>query len=118
MTAPLLGLMAATFLLPWANPGLASTGKTTQMLASWYGSYFHGRTTANGEVYSMYGNTVAHKTLPFNTKLRICYKGCVDVRVTDRGPYWGGRELDLSYGAAQAIGMVDVGVADVDVTFL
>ena len=88
------------------------------MLTSWYGSYFHGRTTANGEVYNMYGHTAAHKTLPFGSKLRVCYKGCVDVRINDRGPYIGARELDLSYGAAKAIGMVDVGVADVEVTFL
>ena len=49
------------------------------MLTSWYGSYFHGRTTANGEVYNMYGLTAAHKTLPFGTKLRVCYqllRGC------------------------------------------
>ena len=65
------------------------------MLSSWYGSYFHGRTTANGETYNMYGHTAAHKSLPFGTKLRVCYQGCVDVRINDRGPYIGARELDL-----------------------
>ena len=88
------------------------------MLTSWYGGYFHGRTTANGETYNMYGHTAAHKTLPFNTELRVCYKGCVDVRINDRGPYVGARELDLSYGAAKAIGLIHPGVANVEVTYL
>ena len=88
------------------------------MLASWYGPYFHGRTTANGETYDMYGLTAAHKTLPFGTKLRVCYDGCVDVRINDRGPYIGARELDLSRGAAQIIGLINPGVANVQVSYL
>ena len=88
------------------------------MLASWYGPGFHGRTTANGERYDMHGLTAAHKTLPFGTKLRVCYNSCVDVRINDRGPFIGARELDLSYGAAQAIGLVSPGVANVEVTYL
>ena len=85
------------------------------MLTSWYGSYFHGRTTANGESYNMYGNTAAHKTLPFGTKLLVCYRGCTTVRINDRGPYLGGRELDLSYAAASQIGLLWAGV---DYTFV
>ena len=96
----------------------APANASTTMLASWYGSYFHGRTTANGESYNMYGHTAAHKTLPFGTKLRVCYNGCVDVRINDRGPYIGARELDLSHGAAQAIGLINPGVANVQVTYL
>ena len=88
------------------------------MLASWYGPGFHGRTTANGETYNMYGNTTAHKTLPFGTKLLVCYNGCVQVRVNDRGPFIGGRELDLSYGAASQIGLDGPGVDYVSVTYL
>ena len=88
------------------------------MLASWYGPGFHGRTTANGERYDMYGLTAAHKTLPFGTKLRVCYNSCVDVRVNDRGPFIGARELDLSKGAADAIGLTGPGVANVEVTYL
>ena len=91
---------------------------TESMLTSWYGSYFHGRTTANGEIYNMYGHTAAHKYLPFGTQLRVCYNECVDVRVNDRGPYIGGRQLDLSYGAASAIGLTYPGVAYTWVTFL
>ena len=89
-----------------------------QMLASWYGPGFHGRTTANGESYNMYGYTAAHRTLPFGTKLRVCYNGCVDVRINDRGPFIGARELDLSQGAAAAIGLDGPGVDYVEVTHL
>jgi len=88
------------------------------MLASWYGPGFHGRTTANGEVYDQMGYTAAHKTLAFGTRLRVCYQGCVDVRINDRGPFIGARELDLSYGAAHAVGLVGPGVANVEVTYL
>ena len=98
----------------FSSPAIAGQS----MLSSWYGSYFHGRTTANGESYNMYGYTAAHKTLPFGTRLRVCYKGCVDVRINDRGPYIGARQLDLSYGAAQAIGFTDVGVGYLDITYL
>ena len=95
-----------------------SASSAGRMLASWYGPYFHGRTTANGETYDMHGITAAHKTLPFGTELRVCYQGCVDVRINDRGPYIGQRELDLSYGAAKAIGLVEPGVATVSVIFI
>ena len=88
------------------------------MLASWYGPGFHGRTTANGESYNMYGHTAAHKTLPFGTRLEVCYQGCTTVRINDRGPFIGSRELDLSYGAAEAVGLVHPGVANVEVTYL
>ena len=95
-----------------------SASSAGTMLASWYGPYFHGRTTANGETYNMYGISAAHKTLSFGTKLRVCYQGCVDVRINDRGPYIDARELDLSYGAAKAIGLIEPGVATVSITYL
>ena len=105
-----------------AAAALFSVGTSVQaggsMLSSWYGSYFHGRTTANGETYNMYGHTAAHKSLPFGTKRRVCYQGCVDVRINDRGPYIGARELDLSYGAASRIGLLGPGVAWTTVTYL
>ena len=88
------------------------------MLSSWYGPGFHGRLTANGERYNMHGYTAAHKTLPFGTKLEVCYKRCTTVRINDRGPFIGARELDLSYAAAKDIGLVDPGVANVKVTYL
>ena len=95
-----------------------SASSAGTMLASWYGPGFHGRLTANGEVYDMHGITAAHKTLPFNTKLLVCYEGCVDVRINDRGPYIGQRELDLSYGAAKAVGLIEPGVAPVVIRYL
>ena len=88
------------------------------MLSSWYGGYFHGRTTANGETYDMYGLTAAHKTLPFGTQLRVCYQGCVNVRINDRGPYIKGRIIDLSRRAAGIVGMRKSGVAPVRVDIL
>ena len=96
----------------------ASALSAGTMLTSWYGPGFNGNLTANGERYDMYGISAAHKTLPFGTRLRVCYEGCVDVRINDRGPYIGARELDLSYGAAKAIGLIEPGVAEVSVTYL
>lgn len=84
--------------------------------ASWYGPGFHGRTTANGERYNQHGLTAAHKTMRFGTKLRVTNKRTgksVIVRVNDRGPYSGGRFLDLSKGAAQRIGITRTGVGSV-----
>jgi len=95
-----------------------SASATGSMLTSWYGPGFHGNYTANGEVYDQMAYTAAHKTLPFGTRLRVCYQGCVDVRINDRGPYIGDRELDLSRGAAEAIGLIHPGVAPVQVTYL
>ena len=106
-----IAIAAATCLSSPANAA-------ESMLTSWYGSYFHGRTTANGEIYNMYGYTAASPHLSFGTKLLVCYNGCVDVRINDRGPYVGGRQLDLSYGAAAQIGLLDVGVAYTEVTYL
>ena len=83
--------------------------------ASWYGPGFHGRTTANGEVYNQWGLTAAHKTLPFGTRVRVTNTRTgqsVVVRINDRGPFIGNREFDLSRGAADAVGLVGPGVAD------
>lgn len=89
-------------------------------MASYYGvgDGFHGRRTANGEIFDAYAMTAAHKTLKFGTCLIVTntYNGKkAKVRVNDRGPYSGGRILDLSYGAAQAIGMVSSGTARVKI---
>lgn len=88
------------------------------MLASFYGPGFHGNLTASGSIYNQYQATAAHKSLPFGTKLSVCYRTCEVVTITDRGPYIGARELDLSLGTADRIGMYDVGVANVEVTRL
>lgn len=86
--------------------------------ASYYADYFHGRTTANGETFNMHAMTAAHKTLPFGTQLRVTNESngeSVVVRVNDRGPFIRGRGIDLSKGAAQQIGMINAGVARVQV---
>lgn len=82
-----------------------------EALASWYGPGFAGLPTATGEPYNPLGYTAAHKTMPLGTELLVSYgSSSVAVTVNDRGPYFGGRELDLSQGAAQAIGLTDTGV--------
>jgi rare lipoprotein A len=87
-------------------------------LASHYGigDGYHGQTTANGERYNAYGKSVAHRWLPFGTKLRVTNQRngrSVIVRVNDRGPFVGGRDLDLSYGAFSSIASPGQGVASV-----
>jgi rare lipoprotein A len=91
---------------------------TLSVLTSWYGPGFHGNLTASGERYNQNGLTAAHKTLPFGTRLRVCFLRCAVVRVTDRGPYIHGRGIDLSKGAADAIGLTASGVGRVQVTRL
>ncbi len=83
------------------------------MLASWYGPGFHGRLTANGEIYNQFELTAAHKTLKFGTLLRLTNpqtNKSIIVRINDRGPYVESRELDLSYASAKALGIVKPGV--------
>lgn len=87
-------------------------------VASWYGPYFHGRTTANGERFNQMASTAAHKTLPFGTKLKVCYKTCEVVRINDRGPFIPGRDIDLSKGTASRIGLLGAGVAPVNIIIL
>jgi len=84
--------------------------------ASWYGMQFHQRKTASGERFDMGAFTAAHKTLPFNT--RVCVRSLVNgrevlVRINDRGPYAAGRVIDLSRAAADALGMVGLGIKQV-----
>jgi rare lipoprotein A len=86
--------------------------------ASWYGPRFHGKFTANGEVYDQMALTAAHKSLSFGTLLKITNPKngkSVIVRINDRGPYIEGRELDLSKGAAIELGILEKGVARVKV---
>ncbi len=84
--------------------------------ASWYGSKFHGRGTASGEIFDMYAYTAAHRTLPFNTRVRVTFLQTgreVVVRINDRGPHVAGRIIDLSWAAAEAIGLRACGVGQV-----
>lgn len=93
-------------------------GTTLVLFASWYGPGFHGRITASGTEFNRYAATAAHKSLPFGTRLRVCHQACEVVTITDRGPFIPGRSLDLSQGTAERIGMIDQGVARVQVTRL
>ena len=85
-------------------------------IASWYGPGFHGRQTANGEIYDMYGVSAAHKSLPFGTVVKVVEVdtgASVVVRINDRGPFVEGRIIDLSRGAAEKLGIVDKGITEV-----
>ena len=80
--------------------------------ASWYGSDFHGKKTANGERFNMYAMTAAHKTLPLSSYAEVTNlknHRSVIVRINDRGPYHGKRALDLSYAAAKVLGIRGTG---------
>jgi len=90
-------------------------------LASWYGDKFHGRPTASGEIYDMYGLSAAHKELPLGTLLRVNDPKTgrsIKVKVNDRGPFIGRRILDLSYGAAKKLGVVEAGVTTVKIEII
>ena len=98
-----------------------SGGKAISGSASWYGHGFHGRKTANGERYNMHGLTAAHRSLPFGTKVRVTNRKngkSVVVRINDRGPYAGGRVIDLSRGAAHAVSMMGAGVVPINLEVL
>ena len=89
-----------------------------RMVASYYYGKFHGRKTASGERFDQYALTCAHKTLPFQTILKVTNPKngkSVVVRVNDRGPFTRGRDIDLSYAAAQEIGLLQAGVIPVEV---
>ena len=98
------------------------TGSTElEGVASYYAHEFDGRTTANGEVYDMNALTAAHRSFPFGTLLRITNVEngkSVVVRVNDRGPFVEGRIIDLSLGAAKAVGMIQHGTTMVKIDIL
>jgi rare lipoprotein A len=90
-------------------------------IASWYGRPYHGRKTASGEIYNMYGISAAHRTLPFGTRVRVhdLDNGKeVEASINDRGPFIEGRIIDLSYGAAKVIHLDIDGVARVKLEIL
>jgi len=99
-------------------PPLPLVGTTETGLASWYGHPYDGRPAADGEVYNMETLVAAHRTLPFNTWVRVVNldnSKSVDVRIIDRGPFVDGRIIDLSHAAAKAIDMIGPGTARVEV---
>jgi len=99
----------------------APSGYPEEGNASWYGAPFHGRRASNGEVYDMYKLTAAHRTLPFETMVRVTNLNngkSTTVRITDRGPFVENRIIDLSLAAAREIELVGPGVARVRVEVL
>jgi rare lipoprotein A len=118
MRRTMVTLLAVAFLAGCASsaPAPAPSDRIVG-LASWYGEEYAGRTTANGEIFNPAGLTAAHRTLPFGTILDVTNPAngkSVRVRINDRGPFVGDRILDLSYGAAAQIGMIEVGIARIE----
>lgn len=114
-------IAAALFTLATVSGGVIAPPAEAHSIsgaASYYGKRFHGRTTANGERFDMHAMTAAHRTLPFGTKVRVTNRNngkAVIVRINDRGPYSGGRVIDLSRAAAETIGMIRAGVISVNI---
>ncbi len=126
-SAALNGCTPSELALLWANNlrralGAAplageSGGEVIRGWASWYGPGFHGRETANGETFDQDALTAAHRTLPFGSEVKVTntYTGqSVVVRINDRGPFVKGRIIDLSRGAARAVGLTAYGIAPVE----
>jgi rare lipoprotein A len=123
VTAPPVAPIASTTPVTLApeQPAEHSTTNALHGFASWYGGVFNGRKTASGERFDMYAMTACHPTLPFGTVVRVVNHSngrAVVVRITDRGYLYGGRILDLSYGAAQKLEMIKPGLTKVDLEVL
>jgi rare lipoprotein A len=105
----------------WYTPLPHARSFSQHGTASWYGMEFHGKKTANGEIYNMYDMTAAHKTLPFDTYVSVRNlrnNKTAIVRINDRGPFARGRIIDLSYSAAKKLGIVGPGTTDVEIVAL
>lgn len=90
-------------------------------IASWYGPKFHGRRTASGEVFDMHQLSAAHRTLPLGSWVQVTNLDngrSIPVRINDRGPFVGGRIIDLSYATARVLDMVEDGLAPVHIVML
>jgi rare lipoprotein A len=101
---------------PHPRQAAVPIGTTEEGLASWYGIPYHGRPAADGEIYDMEQLVAAHRTMPFNTWLKVTNLKngrSVNVRVIDRGPFVDGRIIDLSKAAARQVEMIGPGVARV-----
>ncbi|TQV61508.1 MAG: septal ring lytic transglycosylase RlpA family protein [Sulfurovum sp.] len=98
------------------TPHYIQKGFTKYCKASWYGKGFHRSLTASGERYNMHDYTAAHRTFAMGTRVKVTNLSnnkSVVVRVNDRGPFYNSRDIDLSYGAATRIGMVNSGVGKI-----
>ncbi|MHA1560465.1 MAG: septal ring lytic transglycosylase RlpA family protein, partial [Alphaproteobacteria bacterium] len=109
-------VVAGQTYVPQEEPNYSEVG-----YASWYGYNFHGRLTANGEIYDMNRLSAAHTTLPLPSYVRVTNLengSSVVVRVNDRGPFHGDRIIDLSAAAAEMLGMTNAGIAQVQVDYI
>lgn len=109
-------ILVLTLLSAFFTSAFGNTLYKSGVVASYYAEDFHGKKTSNGEIFNMWAMTCAHKMLPFNTMLKVTNLSngkSVVVRVNDRGPFVGTREIDLSKGAAAKIGMIGSGTAKV-----
>ena len=109
-----------TTIEPAASPEPATTS-LGEGVASYYGRRFHGRPTANGERFDMHELTAAHRTLPFGSRVEVTNPRngrSVVVRINDRGPFIRGREIDVSRAAAEQLGMISRGHAQVELALL
>ncbi len=96
---------------PVTPPRVSQTG-----IASWYGPGFHGKTTASGIIYNQHDLTAAHQTLPLGTRVLVTNLDngrSIEVFINDRGPFAKGRIIDLSYAAAESLGMIGPGTIPV-----
>jgi rare lipoprotein A len=110
-------IIAASFLIGLSSCArkITETGK-----ASYYADKFQGRKTASGEVFKQEKLTAAHRTLPFGTKVKVVNVAngrSVNVTINDRGPFAPGRIIDVSKKAARKLGMVDAGVASIEIRY-
>jgi rare lipoprotein A len=99
-------------------PVQSAMGFKEEGFASWYGIDFHGKKTATGEIYDMFGVSAAHKTLPLGSKVRVTNMDngrAIELTINDRGPFVDGRIIDLSYASARVLGMAENGLAHVRV---
>jgi rare lipoprotein A len=109
-------LLWVMLLVCWLFVALSDRAEAEEELASWYGPGLDGKMSSSGQPFDADGLTTAHPTLPIGTELIVSYEGkSVPVTVNDRGPYTGNRELDLSQGAAKALGLIKPGVDYVQV---
>jgi rare lipoprotein A len=114
----LAGLALSLFPVSAFGPKRYHNGETERGRASWYGSDFEGRLTADGETFVKDQMTAAHRQLPFNTIVRVTNLSngiSVEVRINDRGPHGGGRIIDVSEAAADILQMKKAGVIPVEI---
>jgi rare lipoprotein A len=119
VAAAIATLVSACAILQPGPPPVV--GGRQEGIASWYGPGFHGRHTANGEIYDQFELTAAHPSLPLGSRVMVTSLTngrSVEVRINDRGPFVGGRVIDLSYASAHVLGMIGPGTMPVRIEVL